>query len=63
MELIEIALTGRDIDHCDPNILNHANEHGRPGNQSRTNSARLYEIKSKNGIVVSTGFCKRGEYP
>ena len=55
LEFIANVLTGRDIDHCDFGILDRTNEQGGSENQSQTISARLYEFKSKNGIVVSDG--------
>jgi predicted ATP-binding protein involved in virulence len=67
LELIANVVAGNDIDHYDFNILDHTNE--RPtnerddsNNQSQTNSVRLYECKSKNGITVCSGVCKRDEY-
>jgi len=52
LELIANVLTGNDIDHYNFNVLDHRNEQHGPSNQSQTNSARLYEFTSKNGIVV-----------
>jgi len=54
LELIANVLAGNDISHYDFNGLEHTNKQGDSGNQSRTNSARLYEIRSKN---VSAGVC------
>jgi len=53
LEFIANTLIGNDIDHYDFQILDHANEQGGSDNQSQTNSARMYELSSKNGIVVS----------
>jgi predicted ATPase len=53
-ELIANVLAGNNIDNYDPHILDRANERGGSNNQSQTNSARFYELKSKNGIVVSS---------
>jgi len=53
LELIANVLAGRDIDHYDFKILDPTNEQGGSDNQSQTNSARLYELKSNNGIIVS----------
>jgi predicted GTPase len=53
LELIANVLTGNDIDDYDFNVLDHRNEQHGPSNQSQTNSARLYEFTSKNGIAVS----------
>jgi putative ribosome biogenesis GTPase RsgA len=59
LELIANVLTGNDIDHYDFNILDHSNERGGSNNQSQTNSARIYELTSSNGIMVSPGVCER----
>jgi predicted ATPase len=56
LELIANVFAGNDIDHYNFHILDRTNERGGPSNQSQTNSARLYELTSKNGIVVSVGF-------
>ena len=53
MEYLVNVLIGNDIDHYNFQILDHSNEQGGPSNQSQTNSARLYEFTSNNGIVVS----------
>ena len=54
MEFIANILIGKDIDHYDFEILDRTNEQHGSDNQSQTNSARIYELKSKNDIVVST---------
>jgi len=46
VELIANALVFHGSDHYDFGILDHNNE-------SQINSVRLYEFKSKNGVVVS----------
>jgi len=61
MELIANVLIGKDTDHSDFTILDHTNEQGGSDNQSQTNSARLYEFTSSNGVVVSTGILDRGK--
>ena len=48
LELIANVLVANGSDHYDFNILDHKN-------QSQTDSARLYEVTSKNGVVVSVG--------
>jgi predicted GTPase len=53
LEFIANTLIGKDADHYDFQILDHTNEQSGSDNQSQTNSARLYELRSKNGIVVS----------
>jgi len=60
VELIANVLHGNDVDHYDFDTLDHTNEQGRSNNQSRTNSARLYELTSTNGIVVSVKGFERG---
>ena len=54
------VLLGNDIDHYDSKTLNCPNQQGGAGNQSDTNSARLYELMSKNGMVVSAGILSAG---
>jgi len=56
LELIANVLTGKGIEHSDSDILDHSNEQGGSDNQSQTKAARLYELKSKNGITVRAGF-------
>jgi len=53
LEFIANTLIGNDIDHYDFQILDHTSEQSGSDNQSQTNSARMYELSSKNGIVVS----------
>jgi len=53
LELIANILIGNDIDHYDFQILDHTNEQSGSNNQSQTTSARMYEVSSKNGMVVS----------
>jgi energy-coupling factor transporter ATP-binding protein EcfA2 len=55
VELIANILTGNDIDHYNFEILDHTNGQGGSDHQTQTNSARVYELTSKNGIVVSSG--------
>ena len=62
LEFIANVLAGNDIDNYNFDILDHTNEQGGPNNQSQTSSARLYEVTSKNGIVVSVGIYERREY-
>lgn len=52
LELIANVLMG-NVDQYDFDILDHTNEQGGSDNQSQTNSARIYEITSKNGVMVS----------
>jgi len=54
LELLANVLAGNDADNYNFDILDHTNEQSSPNNQiSQTNSARIYELTSKNGIVVS----------
>jgi len=53
LEFIANVLIGRDVDHYDFEILDLTNEQGGSENQSQTNSARLYELRSNNDITVS----------
>ena len=62
LELIANVLTGNDIDHYDFDILDRTYEHGSLDNHPQTNSARLYELTSNNGIVVSFDVSGRGGY-
>jgi DNA replication protein DnaC len=50
LKLIANVLIGKDIDHYDFDILDDTNGHG---GSSRAKVARLYELRSKNGRVVS----------
>ena len=62
LEFIANVLAGNDIDNYNFDILDRTNELGSPNHQSQTNSARLYEFASKNGIVVRAGMYERGDY-
>jgi len=55
LQFLANVLLGNDIDHLDYNILDSTNEQGGSDNQSQTNSPRLYENTSTNGIAVSGG--------
>jgi len=59
-ELIANVFAGNDIGHYNFDILDDTNELGGSNNQSQTNSARLYELTSKNGVVVSLRLSERG---
>ena len=62
LQFIANILTGNAIDHYAFDILDHTNEKASfNNNQAQTNEARLYEITSTNGVVVSAGACERGE--
>ena len=62
LELLANTITGKTIDDYDFNILDRSNEQGGSENQSQTNSARLYELESRNGIVVSTKNFEHNKY-
>ena len=62
MEFLANVLFGNNIDRYNFRILDESNEQSGSSNQSRTNSARLYELASKNGIVVSDGTWTRWAY-
>lgn len=53
LELVANVLHIDDVDHHDFDTLDHNNEQGGSKNQSRTDCARVYELTSKNGIMVS----------
>ena len=55
LELIANVLIGRPLGGYNFNILDQKNEQGGSSGQSQTNSARIYELTSKNGMMVSTG--------
>ena len=55
VELLANVIVGNDVGHYNFDILDRTNELGGSNNQSQTNSARIYELTSKSGIVVSTG--------
>jgi len=50
LKLFANVLAGKDIDHCDFDILD------------PTTSTRLYEFKSTNGIVVSANVFEHSEH-
>jgi len=54
LEFLANVLRGNNVDQYDFTILDHSNEQGGSGNQSQTNSARLYNLTSYNGVLVST---------
>ena len=58
LEFIANVLIGKDVDCYDLEILDHSNEDGGSSGQSQTNFAHLYELKSKNGILVSVSCLK-----
>ena len=57
LEFIANVLIGKPLGDYNFNILDQKNEQGGSSGQSQTNSARIYELTSNNGIVVSTGIC------
>ena len=58
LELIANVLAGNDTDRYNFDVLDRTNEQDGPTNQSQTDSARIYEFTSKNGVVVSTSICR-----
>jgi len=52
LELIANVFSGNVIDHHNFDALDHTNERG--GTNNWTNSVRLYEFTSEDGVVVST---------
>ncbi len=62
LEFIANVLAGNDIDHYNFSILDQSNEQGGSNSQSQTNLARIYELTSSNGLMVSTGVFERDEY-
>ena len=62
MKFIANVFAGNDIDNYNFDILDDTNEQSGPTNQSQTNSARLYELTNKNGIVVCVDIYEQREY-
>ena len=62
LEFIANVLIGKDADCYDFKILDHSNEQGGSSGQSQTNSARIYELSSKNRILVSNSVCEYSKY-
>lgn len=53
LELIANVVIGKDTDNYNFEILDHSNEAGGSKKESQTNSARVYNLTSNNGIEVS----------
>jgi len=53
LEFLDNVLTGKGFKRYEAQILDQKNEEGGSGSQSQTNSARIYELSSNNGISVS----------
>ena len=53
VEFLDNVLTGKGVDRYEFKTLDYKNEQGGSGGQSQTNSARIYELSSVNGILVS----------
>jgi len=62
LEFIANVLHGKNVDHYDLGLLDHSNEQGGSSGQSQTNSARVYKVKSRNGISVSVIMCECHKY-
>jgi len=58
LEFIVNVLIGKSVDCYDFNILDRSNEQGGSGSESQTNSARVYDITTRNGILVSGSTCQ-----
>lgn len=58
MELIASVLIGKHVNLCDLDVLDPTND---LTDESQTNSAHLYKLTSKNGIVVSARICEHGQ--
>ena len=52
LEFIANVLSGNEMGRYNFEVLDRTNEQIGSNNQSKTNSAHLYEFTSKNGIVV-----------
>ena len=62
LEFVDNVLTGKDVNRYEFKTLDRSNEAGGSGGQSQTNSARIYEITSRNGILVSNEVCECYEH-
>ena len=62
LEFIANVLFGKDIDHYDLKIIDSTNERSKFGDQSQTESPRLYEFTSNSGVLVSSSIFERCEY-
>ena len=58
LEFLANVLIGNHLDGYDFNILDQHKEQVASSGQSQTNSAGIYELTSKNGILVSIGICE-----
>ena len=52
LEFLDNVLTGKDVNRYEFKTLDYRNEQGGSGGQTQTNSARIYELLSVNGISV-----------
>jgi len=55
LEFIANVLIGKPPDGYKLDIIDQNNEQGGSGGCSQTNSARIYELRSNNDILVSPG--------
>jgi len=53
LEFVDNVLTGKGFNRYEFQTLDKNNEQGGSGGQSQTNSPRIYELSSNNGIFVS----------
>jgi hypothetical protein len=58
LEFIANVLFGNDIDNYNFDILECNNEAGGSGQESQTNSPRLYTLCSNNGVEVGSSFAE-----
>lgn len=56
LEFIANVMAGNNVKNYDFGILDITNEAGGSQKQSQTNSPRLYELHSKNSVIVSIVF-------
>ena len=59
LELITSVLAGKRINPYNPDVVDHTID---LTNENQTDSAHLYELVSKNGIVVSANICEHGDW-
>ena len=57
LEFVDNVLTGKDVNRYQFKTFDRSNEQGGSSGQSQTNSARVYELSSNNGISVSNEIC------
>ena len=58
LEFIANVLNSKNVDCYAFELVDHSNEQGDSNGQSQTNSARVYELASRNGISISATACE-----